>query len=255
MFFTVSKTISFIAKPLGILFLLALILLFTKNNLTKKRISIAFLIILYVFSCPAIINPIIQTYEFPAKSINSLQIYNYGIVLTGGLINESMSIDSSIHLGSQGDRLWQTAEIYKAGKIKKVIISGGDGYKRMNHNNVTENSKAKDFLIKVGVKATDIIQEDQSVNTHENAKFSKKILKQYNKEKVLIITSAFHLKRALACFKKQNVDVDGFAAAIISENHPFKWQDLIPSQEALRNCEILANEAIGMITYKIFGYI
>jgi uncharacterized SAM-binding protein YcdF (DUF218 family) len=254
MFFVLSKTISFVLKPLGILFLLALLSFLTKNRTKKKRLNGVILVLLYFFSCPALINKFIKAYEFPSAKIQNTKNYTYGILLTGGLVNESKSLGTALFLGPQGDRLWQTVELYRARKIRKIIISGGDGYDREKENHATENDKAREFLIKTGVSHEDILQEKDAVNTYENAKFTKKLLTQKT-EKVLIITSGFHLKRASACFQKQNIDADGFATTPISENYPFKWQDLIPSMDAFKNLDILANEMIGLAVYKILGYI
>lgn len=254
MFFVLSKTISLVLKPLGILFLLALLSLITKNHTKKKRLTAVFLVLLYLFSCPAIINPIFKSYEFPTSPISSTENYTYGILLTGGLVNESKSQNDNLFIGPQGDKLWQTVELYRAVKIRKIIISGGDGFKRKSKNFATENDKAREFLIKTGVNSIDIIQEKEAVNTYENAKFTKTLLPK-NSDKVIIITSGFHLKRALACFKKQNINADGFATTPISENYPFKWQDLIPAMDAFKNADILANEIIGLVVYKILDYI
>ena len=71
-------------------------------------------------------------YEFSNYEIVNSKNYDYGIVLTGGLINESKSLGDNIHLGPQSDRLWQTAELYKAKKITKIIISGGDGFHKID---------------------------------------------------------------------------------------------------------------------------
>lgn len=254
MFFIFSKTIAFLAKPIGILFLLALFTIFFKNHTKRKRTGLLFLVILYIFSCPAIINPIVRAFEIPTRAISQLKSYNYGIVLTGGLINESKSLGENLFLGPQADRLWQAIELYKAQKIRKILITGGDGFDRAKQNRPTENNKAKDFLIKSGVQHEHILQEQNAVNTYENAKFTSKILEKHT-DTVLIITSGFHLRRALACFEKLNVSVEGFACSPISDNYDFKWQDLFPSMDALRSSDIIANELIGLATYKLMGYI
>ena len=254
MFFIFSKTIAFLAKPIGVLFLLALFTIFFKNHTKRKRIGLVFLVMLYIFSCPAIINPLVRAFEIPTRAISEVKSYNYGIVLTGGLINESKSLGDNLFLGPQGDRLWQAVELYKAQKIRKIIITGGDGFGRAKPNQPTENHKARDFLIKSGVHAENIIQEQKAVNTYENAKFTSKILGKHT-DSVLIITSGFHLRRALACFEKQNVPVEGFACSPISDNYAFKWQDLFPSMDAFRSSDIIANELIGLAMYKLLGYI
>ncbi len=254
MFFVLSKTLAFLLKPIGILFILALISLSLKNRTKNKRMTIAFLVILYIFSCPAIINYVIETYEFSTYEVSNAKNYEYGIVLTGGLINESQSLGDNIHLGPESDRLWQAAELYKAKKINKIIISGGDGYHKIDSLIPTENDRSRDFLLKVGVNLEDIIQEKRSVNTHENAKFCKQILSNYNKN-VLVITSAFHLKRALACFEKEKLKSDWYATSPISRNYNFNFQDLIPSSNAFNDAETIANELIGLVVYKFMGYI
>jgi uncharacterized SAM-binding protein YcdF (DUF218 family) len=254
MFFVLSKTFSFLAKPIGILFILGLFSISLKNRTKKKRLAIAFLVILYVFSCPAIVNLAIKAYEFPTYEISETKNYQYGIVLSGGLVNESKSIGDNINLGSQGDRLWQTAELYMAGKISKIIISGGDGFNRIDTRIPTENDKSRDFLLKVGVNPEDIIQEKRAVNTHENAKFCKLILSNYN-EKVLVISSAFHLKRAVACFEKEKLKADWYATSPISDRYGFKIQDLVPSSDTFNNAETIVNEVVGLIVYKAMNFI
>lgn len=254
MFFVLSKTLAFLLKPIGILFILTLFNLSLKNRTKSKRMTIAFLVILYIFSCPAIINYILKMYEFSNYEIVNSKNYDYGIVLTGGLINESKSLGDNIHLGPQSDRLWQTAELYKAKKITKIIISGGDGFHKIDSLIPTENDKSRDFLIKVGVKPEDILQEKKAINTHENAKFSKQLLPNYNKT-VLVITSAFHLKRALACFEKEKLKADWYATSPISRNSYFKLQDLIPSSDTFNDAELISNELVGLVVYKFMGYI
>lgn len=254
MFFVLSKTISFLLKPIGILFILTLISFSLKNRTKNKRMTIAFLVILYIFSCPAVINYILKTYEFSTYEIVNAKKYEYGIVLTGGLINESKSLGDNIYLGPQSDRLWQAAELYKAKKINKIIISGGDSFHKIDSLFATENDKSRDFLLKVGVKPDDILQEKRAVNTHENAKFSRQLLPNYNKT-VLVITSAYHLKRALACFKKEKLKADWYATSPISSNYNFKLQDLIPSSDTFNDAETIANELIGLLVYKLLGYI
>ncbi|MCP9746673.1 YdcF family protein [Lacihabitans sp. CS3-21] len=254
MFFVLSKTLAFLLKPIGILFILTLFNLSLKNRTKNKRMTIGFLVILYIFSCPAIINYMLKMYEFPTHEIVNSKNYEFGIVLTGGLINESKSLGDNIHLGPQSDRLWQTAELYKAKKITKIMISGGDGFHKIDPLIPTENDKSRDFLIKVGVNPEDIIQEKKAINTHENAKFSKQLLPNYKKT-VLVITSAFHLKRALACFEKEKLKADWYATSPISRNYNFKLQDLIPSSGTLSDAETIANELVGMVVYKFMGYI
>jgi uncharacterized SAM-binding protein YcdF (DUF218 family) len=254
MFFIISKTISFVVKPLGLLLIMTLLQLFIKNHTKRKKLTIFILVYLYICSSPAIVNFCMSILEIPKLDIINVKNYQIGVVLSGGLINESKSTNQNLHLGNQADRMWQAAELYKMGKVKQILISGGDGFNETDKDYIYENDKARDFLIKCGVSPEDIMQEKKSVNTHENAFFSSKMIKNKT-EKVLIITSGFHLKRALACFRKQNVLCDGYPSSQISQNTKSTYLDFIPSVNSFYSLDLLAKEYIGMLVYKIFGYI
>ncbi|MCP9766895.1 YdcF family protein [Lacihabitans sp. LS3-19] len=254
MFFIFSKTISFIVKPLGFLFLMILLQLYIKNHTKRKRLTVFILVYLYIFSCPVITNVFMSNLEVPNLDITKVNNYQIGVVLSGGFVNESKSTNQNLYLGNQADRIWQAAELYKLGKIKQILITGGDGFNKKDAEYIYENDKGKDFLIKCGVSPEDIIQEKESVNTYENALFSSKIIKNKT-EKVLVITSGFHLKRALACFRKQNIICDGYPTSPISKNSKVKWIDFFPTLNSFHDMDFLVNEYIGILVYKIFGYI
>ena len=80
------------------------------------------------------------------------------------------------------------------------------------NNEYKESLETKKYLISHGIPKKDIITEHKSRNTKENAKFSAEILKKkYPNGKFILITSAWHMKRALLCFKRNNITIDGFA--------------------------------------------
>lgn len=94
-------------------------------------------------------------------------------------------------------------ELYKAKKIKKILVSGGVGYLNLKRN-VTEAKLLKDYLLKHGVLNTDILIEDRSRNTYENFLYSYELLKDTCNLKsttFTLITSCFHMKRASGLFK------------------------------------------------------
>jgi uncharacterized SAM-binding protein YcdF (DUF218 family) len=77
-----------------------------------------------------------------------------------------------------------------------VIVSGGDPLK----NGETEARVYQQYLHDLGVNAGDIILEDKSGNTFQNAQYSSEILKKHNFDQVFLITSGFHMQRALLYF-------------------------------------------------------
>ena len=98
-------------------------------------------------------------------------------------------------------------ELYKKGIVKKLLVSGGIGFTAKNKN--IEAYEMKEYLINKGIPEEDIIVEDKSRNTKENMINSLKLIDSY--DKVIIITSDFHLNRAIKLFKKySNKEVYGY---------------------------------------------
>ncbi|MFR2534147.1 MAG: YdcF family protein [Clostridia bacterium] len=106
-------------------------------------------------------------------------------------------------------RVQKAVELYKAGRIKKLLFLGGaGGISNEEHIPETEASCMKKLALTLGVKEQDIFLEEQSNNSIENCIQSMPILKQIypkgNIDKLLLISSEFHLKRCLATFLKQD---------------------------------------------------
>jgi len=98
--------------------------------------------------------------------------------------------------GAPTERPQRAAELYKAGRAPKIILSGtGDGL------------FAEHMLETNGVPASAIVREGNSHTTFENAKFSIPLLRTMGAKRVIIVTSWYHSRRALACFKHFAPDI------------------------------------------------
>ena len=96
--------------------------------------------------------------------------------------------------------MWQTIHLYKLGKVGKILISGNDGH--VVDRGLDEAVQFKIVLIDLGIPAEDILVENISKNTYENAVESKKVLANagFENASVLLVTSAIHMRRSEACF-------------------------------------------------------
>lgn len=94
-------------------------------------------------------------------------------------------------------------KLYKDGKIKKILITGGIGYLSFARGE-SEAKELYQYLIKNGVRTNDILIEDSSKNTYQNINNSYNILtaKYQNNINIMLITSDFHLKRCFFIAKK-----------------------------------------------------
>jgi len=255
MFFFLSKTIDFLLMPLSISLILLLYALGTKKPKRKKNAVVLSFLILFLISNSYLINKAFVWWEYkPVKIREVSEMYDAGILLTGGLINIP-GLSSDPGLGLHADRFLQTYELYKAGKIKKIVITGASG-KQFTDIGKGEAQQAANFLIQWGVNPNDIILEQSARNTRENALFTAKILnREFPKGSYLLITSAFHMRRSVGCFEKAGIKTDQFPADFYGNNYdPQIKEYFIPSPEVLGYSQLLFRELVGIVIYKIMGY-
>ena len=254
MFFYISKLFYFLLTPIVWFVIAFAFAIYTKNKSLRKKVILFSCIGLYVFSNQFIANETIRQWEVQTIHIDSIKKpYDYGIVL-GGFNTYDVKFDR-VNFNKASDRLWQTLLLYKQGKIKKILISGGEG--RIIKENYSESEITKEFLIKIGIPEGDILIEPNSRNTYENAIETAKIVKhQHTNQTYIIITSAIHMKRAQACFKKAGINCDTFSTDRIAGKTKFLFDYcFIPDLKALENWRVLIREIVGYISYSIVGYI
>lgn len=254
MFFALSKILSFFTNPLIFVvgFLLTSVIV-KKTHLKKRFFWIAFSLLLF-FSNDFIANEAMRAWEVeptPYASIN--KVYDWGIVLTGVTLNDREPADR-VYFHHGADRVTHAIQLYKKGIIKKVLISGGVG--RLLTKGRPEADELRDVMIMAGVPETDIVVERESDNTHQNAVNVKAILENETGENCLLITSAFHMRRAAGCFKKVGLNPDTFTTDFYT--HPRHFTPdvlLIPKADSINLWQKLFKEWLGIIAYRAAGYI
>jgi uncharacterized SAM-binding protein YcdF (DUF218 family) len=254
MFFVLSKVLNFLTNPLVYVFIFLLLSIFLKNTRWKKRsFWIAFSMLVF-FSNDFIANEAMRAWEVAATPYAEIKKkYDWGIVLTGVTYNDKQPADR-VYFQRGADRVVHTVELYKMGIIKKIMISGGSG--RL----VTKARMEADELFRamklMGVPEEDMSMENESRNTYESAVNVKNMLQDEPAAQYLLITSAFHLRRSAACFKKAGFEVDTFSTDFYS--HPLYFTPdvfLIPRADAISTWQTLFKEWAGMVAYKVAGYI
>jgi uncharacterized SAM-binding protein YcdF (DUF218 family) len=192
-------------------------------------------------------------WEIPATKYEELNTYETGIVL-GGMVQYDRDFDRLQFSGSS-DRLLQAIELYKRRKIKKIFFTGGSG--SILHADIKEAPLVKRYLLTIGIPEEDIIIESESKNTRENAVNTRHIIDSLSlKGPFLLVTSAFHMRRSLGCFKKVGLDVVSYSTDRYSGKPMFVFDNLfIPSTQALEDWDLLLHEVTGYWVYHVSGYI
>jgi uncharacterized SAM-binding protein YcdF (DUF218 family) len=226
-----------------------------KRRFLRKTFLILAFIYLFFFSNRFIVNEVLLLWEIPPTPYEHVrEDYEVGIVL-GGVTNSEKIPRDRVYFHKGADRITHAFQLYKLGKIKKILVSGGSS--KLINNEYREADNLYDFLILCGVHSDDIIIDREARNTYENAKYSSEILKtKYHSGKYLVITSGFHLKRSLLCFRKYGLDVDGFSSDFYTKNRSFDLTEiLVPDPSAFSHWHMLLHEFFGLISYRLVGYI
>ncbi|MEN9762244.1 MAG: hypothetical protein RI906_2070 [Pseudomonadota bacterium] len=151
------------------------------------------------------------------------------IVLLGGGVSPATAQRPVPDLGESSDRIWQAARLYHAGRATLIVASGGADARI----SLTSEAQAmKVLLLDLGVPASAIVLEEISRNTRENATETARLLKAHNIDKVLLVTSASHMRRSRTHF-----EAAGLAVIPVPADHDTldyaglrRW---LPSSEAL----------------------
>lgn len=255
MFFILSKTLLFLVSPFT-WFIIALCgYFFWKKEPWRKRFKWASIVIFFFFTNTVIFSEFCRLWEIQGTKISAVKNYDAGIVLTG-MAEYNTDLDV-ISLRRGGDRIWQALTLYHKGKIKKIIISGDNGY--VSDKGLHEAKQMKEVLVAWGIPETDIITEEISRNTHENAVETKKLIdRSYpHLNKLLLITSGTHMRRSKACFDKVGLKCDTFSTDLYTgPKRLYFWdQYLIPNSSNFQDWDHLIKEWVGYVMYDMVGYI
>ena len=124
-----------------------------------------------------------------------------GIVVAGGIVNPVMTVDhGQISVGGAVERLFEMAALAKRFPRAKLVFSGGSG--SLLEPDQKEATAIVPLFRLLGIDPNRVIFEDQSRNTAENAIFSYSAAAPKAGETWLLITSAFHIPRAVGSFRK-----------------------------------------------------
>ena len=173
------------------------------------------------------------------------------IVLLGCVIGANTNVYPYAEMWAASDRVWHAARLYKAGKAPIVVPSG-----------TGEDFASEMLLVDLGVPRSAIVKESAARNTEENARFVEKTVLDARRAagaegrpRVLIVTSAWHMRRSLLMFRKYAPALELVPAATDYEatvgKKPFRFTDLIPSPDVLAANTYAFREIVGYWGYRL----
>jgi uncharacterized SAM-binding protein YcdF (DUF218 family) len=204
--FTLTKLITLLVYPLSFSLLLCLLALILRR-LWRGRLSFYTALFalswLYLCSTALFANFLVNTLErdFMSRAM-SVVAPAEAIVLLGGAMRGDTHMGTLADLNRHADRLVHAVALYKAGKAPLIMLTGGGpaGVR-------PEAQQMKDILAVMGVPADRMLLENQSRDTHDNAVYSARLLKSRGINRILLVTSAYHMRRSAALFEAQGLEV------------------------------------------------
>ena len=161
---------------------------------------------------------------------------------------KNLEVDSAgtagYHVGKQPDI--RSIDIAKKHNIEyKIIVSGGDvkGYGK------SEAEVYAKILKESGIPTKDIILENKSLNTYQNAEYTKEIIKNLPYDNYLLVTSGIHMKRSLLYFKSFNINV---IPAISDDPKPLLW---IPVSYNLTLMDFAIHEYFSIYRFYLYDFL
>jgi uncharacterized SAM-binding protein YcdF (DUF218 family) len=178
------------------------------------------------------------------------QNFTYGVLLTG-MTNTLKEPKDRVYFNQNADRLLQSMMLFEQGLIDTLYISGGGA--TALRKDLQESRVLLSYLESINFPIEKVIIEDRSRNTVESARFANDFISKQNK--VLLITSASHMPRAMGCFEKEGFEIQSYPTVFYTNDQLISPSMFLPSEDALLKWHILFKEWMGYGAYWLAGYL
>jgi uncharacterized SAM-binding protein YcdF (DUF218 family) len=255
MFFILSKILGFFALPSNLLIaigLVGLILLCTRYTRLASWLVVTSLVLIAIAGLSPLGNALILPLEQRFPPWDASHGPPDGIVVLGGAISPDVSAArGAVALNEAAERMTVTAELARRYPKARIIFSGGSN--ALIFDDGVEAFFGVQQLEALGVAHERITAEEQSRNTIENAVFSRLLANPKPGERWLLLTSAYHMPRAIASFR---------AAGFPVEAYPVDWRTRGPADavkpfaslgDGLRRTDTAVHEWVGLLLYRLAG--
>ena len=176
------------------------------------------------------------------------------IVVLGGVTVPPVPPRIAVEAEGGIDRLLHGLRLYRAGKAPVLVFSGG-ALTLLTGSTLSEAEQLLQLAVECGVDSAAVILEDRSRNTHENALYVQRILSERGMQRVLLVTSASHMRRAVAAFQAQGVEVIPAPTDVRVTDRGFSPLWLVPTANGLEKSSIAIKEYMGWWFYRLRGWI
>ncbi len=255
MFFVLSKALGFFASPSNLVVVVGLFgvaLVCTRFARAGRRLMVGSLVMLAVLGFSPVGNALMAGLEDRFQPCDGSRGAPTGIVVLGGAISPYVSAERGvIALNESAERMTVAVELARRYPDARLVFSGGDPSLIMPGG--VEADFAIKFFESLGIASTRVGLERASRNTVENAVFTRDLVQPKPGERWLLITSAYHMPRAIGAFRAAGFAVDACpvdwrTAGGVDAARPFAQ-----FSGGLSRSDMALREWVGLLTYWITG--
>ena len=255
MFFALSKILGFFAAPSNLVVsigIVGLLLMMTRFARAGRRLAVASLVLLAILGLSPVGNALILPLEQRFPPWNAVRGAPDGIIVLGGAITPDISsVRDDVALNEAAERMTVVSGLARRYPEARILFTGGSG--ALLPGPGTEAEFALRLFERFGIARSRILLEDRSRNTIENAIFSKSLAAPKPGERWLLVTSAFHLPRAVGVFRKAGFEVEPYPVDWRTRGPQDAWRPFATMGEGLRRTDIAVREWVGLPVYWLIG--
>ncbi|AEQ53853.1 YdcF family protein [Pelagibacterium halotolerans] len=175
-----------------------------------------------------------------------------GIIVLGGAVDTHISYDrDALVLNEAGERIVEARILAARYPEADIFLSGGGGH-IFDDGTLTESELARRALVDAGVAGERITMEELSRNTCENARETASVLGKQAEGTWILVTSASHMPRAVACFRTTDLAVLPYPVDYRTGPAGAYWPGTASS--GLTTTDLAAHEWIGLVSYRLAGF-
>jgi uncharacterized SAM-binding protein YcdF (DUF218 family) len=239
------KLLPELLSPLIIMLYLTILAIF----INKKWPLIFLIFFLIIFSSPIFsrFSISIMEREYPPSKFEKLPTFSNIVILSGMVRAIPMSNNKVMYEFNESvDRIIAAIKIKKIGKTKNIILTNGSGPWSLA---ISKGEYLQKYLIENYINPEDILLTEQVYNTEQEAEAVSKIIT--NKEMIGLVTSSYHMPRAIKIFSENGLNVYPIPVDFIKSYSKFTFFDFLPSAESLKTNSQLIREMMGRIYYSL----
>ncbi|SED16837.1 Uncharacterized SAM-binding protein YcdF, DUF218 family [Rhizobiales bacterium GAS191] len=176
------------------------------------------------------------------------------IVLGGGVRLEDSTRSDTLTVNDAGNRILSLGDLARRYPAAKIVMSGGSGNLFDDAGTEAEAELVQRHAGMLGVDPARIIVENRSRSTYENALDTRKLVRPGDGEVWLLVTSAWHMPRAVGAFRQAGFPVTAYPVDFRAPGKSYAWRTFAEMARGLRLTDSMAKEWVGLVAYRLMGH-